>query len=79
MDNQSKSLSGNTISTSNSHNPVEDMPIVHPSAGALPTASVAYRGRTCYVPGNGTSTADIMYICLMSSTGTYSWKQIITG
>jgi hypothetical protein len=45
----------------------------------LPTASANYRGRTVMVQGNGTTTADIIYICLMSATGTYSWKQVITG
>lgn len=50
-----------------------------PRVGGLPTASSSYRGQMRMVSGNGTSTADIVYMCLMSSTGTYSWKQITTG
>lgn len=46
---------------------------------SLPAASATYRGMMAYVSGNGTTSADILYICLMSSTGTYSWKQLITG
>lgn len=49
------------------------------SVSVLPTASAAYRYREVVVPGNGTTTADIHYVCLMSSTGTYSWKQIAAG
>ena len=46
---------------------------------ALPTAGVAFRYLLLVVPGNGTTTADTLYACLRSSTGTYSWKQIIAG
>jgi hypothetical protein len=49
------------------------------SIAALPTASATYRGMIAYVQGNGTTTADTFYMCLMSATGTYSWKQIIAG
>lgn len=49
------------------------------SKNSLPTASATYRGMMAYVAGNGTTTPDTTYICLMSSTGTYSWKPIITG
>lgn len=46
---------------------------------SLPTASSTYRNYIATVQGNGTTTADTLYICLMSSTGTYSWKTITTG
>jgi hypothetical protein len=49
------------------------------SVASLPTASATYRGQIIYVQGNGTTTADTAYQCLMSATGTYSWKQIISG
>lgn len=49
------------------------------SEAALPTADATYRGHLVYVPGDGTTTADVLYVCLMSATGTYSWKQIVTG
>lgn len=49
------------------------------NVGSLPTASVTYRGQVVLVLGNGTTTADTFYICLMSATGTYSWKQIMAG
>lgn len=45
----------------------------------LPTASSSYRNKMAIVQGNGTTTADILYICLLSATGTYSWKQVISG
>lgn len=78
-DTTSKSQVGGQITTSNSHNVVDDMPNIHPAVSALPTASAIYRGRSVYVPGNGTTTPDTFYICLMGSTGAYSWKSIITG
>lgn len=46
---------------------------------SLPTASSSLRGFIHLLQGNGTSTADTLYTCLMSSTGTYSWKQIVAG
>lgn len=49
------------------------------SIAALPTAAAGYRGKQFVVPGNGTTTADIHYVCLMSATGTYSWKQLSAG
>jgi hypothetical protein len=49
------------------------------NVASLPTASAAFRGQIIYVQGNGTTTADTAYQCLMSATGTYSWKQIIAG
>lgn len=49
------------------------------TAVSLPTASSSYRGMTAMVQGNGTSTADTVYVCLMSATGSYSWKQIVAG
>lgn len=45
----------------------------------LPTASQAHRGKIIRVLGNGTTTADTMYICLRSASGTYSWKPIVQG
>ena len=50
-----------------------------PTLASLPTASSTYRNRIATVLGNGTTTADTLYICLMSATGTYSWKQVIAG
>jgi hypothetical protein len=67
------------VTTTQGHNPADDMPVIHPQIAALPTASAAYKGHSVLVPGNGTTTADTFYICLMSATGTYSWKQIVTG
>jgi hypothetical protein len=49
------------------------------NVASLPTPSSTYRGQIILVLGNGTSTADTFYICLQSATGTYSWKQIMTG
>lgn len=49
------------------------------NVSSLPTASSSYRGQIIYVQGNGTTTADVAYMCLMSSTGTYSWKQVVSG
>jgi hypothetical protein len=46
---------------------------------SLPTASAAYKGQLMMVRGNGTTTADVLFVCLMSATGTYSWKQIVSG
>ena len=49
------------------------------TASTLPTASSSYRGLTAMVLGNGTTTADTVYVCLMSATGTYSWKSVAAG
>lgn len=78
-DNQSKSVVGGQTTTTSSHNVIDDLINPTPSINTLPTASSLYKGHTVIVPGNGTTTADIFYICLMSSTGTYTWKQIVTG
>lgn len=50
-----------------------------PAVSALPTASAAYRSRQLVLQGNGSTTADIHYVCLLSATGTYSWKQLSAG
>lgn len=73
------SYTSGKVTTTSTHNQVDDMPVIHPQIGTLPTASAAYKGHSVLVPGNGTTTADTFYICLMSATGTYSWKQIIAG
>lgn len=78
-DSQSFAYTSGKVTTNSSHNPIDDMSVIHPQVSTLPTASAAYKGHSIVVPGNGTTTADIFYICLMSATGTYSWKQIITG
>jgi hypothetical protein len=49
------------------------------SYSSLPAAAAQWRGHIIYVPGNGTTTDDVAYICLMSSTGTYSWKTLASG
>ncbi|MED1201773.1 glycosyl hydrolase family 28-related protein [Heyndrickxia acidicola] len=49
------------------------------NTSSLPTATSQFRGRLAVVFGNGSTTADIVYICLESATGTYSWKQLISG
>lgn len=67
------------VTTTHTHSPADDMVLSEPMIQALPTASAAYKGKTVLVPGNGTTTADIFYICLMSAAGSYSWKQLITG
>lgn len=46
---------------------------------ALPGASSTYKGQMLIVPGNGSTTADILYVCLLSAAGSYSWKQIVSG
>jgi hypothetical protein len=53
--------------------------IIVPNLASLPTASATYRGQIATVQGNGTTTADTFYICLMSATGSYSWKQVMAG
>jgi hypothetical protein len=45
---------------------------------SLPTASATYRGKIIRIEG-ATGVADGLYICLKSSTDTYSWKPIMTG
>lgn len=50
-----------------------------PTVAALPGASAAFRNQMRIVPGNGTTTADAHFVCLLSATGTYSWKQITAG
>lgn len=50
-----------------------------PSVSALPTAAAGFRGQLLVVPGNGTTTADQLYTCLRSATGTWSWKSVSTG
>jgi len=44
----------------------------------LPVASAVLRGAVCVLVGNVT-TADGVYACLQSATGTYSWKLITSG
>jgi len=46
--------------------------------GTLPTASSDYRGRIVRVEGSA-GFPDTLYVCLKSSTNTYSWKTITTG
>lgn len=45
----------------------------------LPIPTEDYRGRTIIIKGNGSGSADTVYICLMSSTGVYGWKPILSG
>lgn len=45
---------------------------------ALPVAGESLRGMIRTVEG-GTGAADVHYICLKNSNGTYSWKQIASG
>jgi hypothetical protein len=49
------------------------------TVSALPTAAAANRGQSLMVPGNGTTTPDTVYTCLLAAAGTYSWKPIATG
>lgn len=49
------------------------------AVASLPTASSSYRGLTAMVQGNGTTTADTVYVCLLSATGSYSWKSVAAG
>jgi len=49
------------------------------SVTALPTATISNRGCLAFVPGSGAGTADQLYVCLMSATGTYAWKQAFSG
>lgn len=57
----------------------DDGSLINNLVSELPTANVANKGKTLVLMGNGTTTADTLQICLMSSTGTYSWKVIATG
>jgi hypothetical protein len=53
-------------------------PLLLAGVAVLPTATADLRGALCIKVGDAT-TADVLYVCLQSATGTYSWKQIITG
>lgn len=46
--------------------------------GVFPTASSTNEGQTYLVLG-GSGVADVLYVCLKSSTDTYSWKVVATG
>lgn len=48
------------------------------TAGARPTAGVAYRG-LLFVTQGAAGVADKISICLKSAADTYSWKDIISG
>lgn len=48
------------------------------TAGARPTAGVAYRG-LLFVTQGGAGVADKISVCLKSAADTYSWKDIISG
>jgi len=68
--------------TSQSWYPVPAAPIGYEPSytqASLPVAGAAYRGTYIWGPGDGTTTADIAYVCLRSATGTYSWKQVVSG
>lgn len=58
---------------------IESAYVAPGSVSALPAASSTYRGQHLNLLGNGTTTADINYVCLISATGTYSWKQVVSG
>lgn len=49
------------------------------SKHALPLPSETYRGCIIMIKGDGSNTGDIIYTCLMSSTGGYNWKPVISG
>ncbi|HEY2652956.1 MAG TPA: hypothetical protein VGI50_13595 [Solirubrobacteraceae bacterium] len=60
--------------------PSYDSGLVAPSQiSTLPAAGESYRGQVLIVQGDGLGTADVAYVCLLSSAGTYSWKQIVSG
>lgn len=70
----------NTLIQCHLNSPYIDPGYVNPApVSALPSAGAGYVGQMLMVPGNHTSTADILYVCLESSTGTYSWKQVVSG
>lgn len=50
-----------------------------PISPTLPAADANHEGMLTWVKGDGSTTASIVYICLMSSTGTYAWKQVVSG
>lgn len=58
---------------------IEGQAPVLQSSDALPTAAVGYRGRRYTQLGNGTTTADQTVVCLLSASGTYSWKTAVGG
>jgi hypothetical protein len=46
------------------------------AVSALPTASATYRGQLLRILGNGTTTSDTLYQCMLGAAGTYSWVQV---
>lgn len=52
--------------------------VILSTAGARPTAGVAYRGMLFVTQGAGGVT-DTISVCLKAAAGTYSWVPIITG
>jgi hypothetical protein len=50
-----------------------------PAVAALPPASAANRGKQVVLKGNGTSTPDRHYVCLLSAAGSYNWKELKEG
>lgn len=58
---------------------VEGMPPVLQPSDVLPAASARHRGRRYTLLGNGTTTADRTVQCIMSASGVYSWKTLISG
>lgn len=49
------------------------------SVANLPNPSSTNEWSIAGILGDGSTTADTLYMCLKSSNGTYSWKQIISG
>jgi len=44
-----------------------------------PVEGEKYRGSMIMVKGDGVGTADTVYVCLMSATGSYSWLPMVSG
>ncbi|GEM_PF-3097756 len=47
--------------------------------GQLPPASPMHRGKMIRVLGDGSATADTVYMCMMSSSGRFNWKPLVQG
>lgn len=50
-----------------------------PRREALPTAGVDYWLRMIAIPGDGSTTPDVVYVCLRDASGVYHWETAATG
>lgn len=55
-----------------------ELPVV-PTVPVLPSASLKYAYRLLCIPGDGSTTADVVYVCLRNSSGAWGWRTAATG